>query len=166
MLRLVKLAVTAAAVLTALGVSSASANTIDDAAQVCTGTATWNVNLAAAYADMNIDASTCRGVYVAVDEEGNPHVNGDVNGYTGGYRVSLLGINVTGTNSFVGIASRPGLMSGPIEVVSPNVLNATLTGVEPARPSHVTEQHTGTTGCGPNCYRTQVAWYHVYDRVP
>lgn len=163
--RMVKLAAATAAALTALGAPSAGANVVDDMANVCTGTATWNVNLAAGYADINVDSSTCKVANVAVDEGGNPHVNGADSVYSGGYRVSLLGINVTGTGSFAGTAVR-GLGGGPVEVVSPNILNATLTAVEPVQPSHSTEEHIGTAGCGPGCYRTQVRWYHVYDRVP
>jgi hypothetical protein len=147
------------------GVPSASANVLDQTTNVCSGLARWDVNLAGAYADITVESSNCKSLNTAVEENGNPHINATDGPYTGGYRVGLLGVTVTGTNSFVGTTVR-GLGYGPLEVVSPNILNATLTGLEPSQPSHSTEEHIGLESCGTSCYRTKVYWYHTYDQNP
>jgi hypothetical protein len=166
MMRRVTIGVAACAALLAAGVTSASArNVVDQTTNVCSGTARWDVNLAGAYADMFIETSTCKSLNVAVEENGNPHINGTDGPYSGGYRVGLIGVTVTGTNSFVGTTTR-GLQVGPLEVVSPGILNATMTGVNHTVPGHATEEHVGLESCGTICYRTKVHWYHTYDRIP
>jgi opacity protein-like surface antigen len=153
-----------------LGASASSASAADLAnvsTNVCNGTAEWQVNLVGAYADITVTSSDCKVANVWVEGNGNPHVNVTDGGYTGGYRTSLLGINVTGTNSFVGIAHGY-VGGGPVAVVSPNTLQATMQGSTPstASPSVSTEVHLPNGSCGTNCYKTNVIWSTTYDRTP
>lgn len=151
-----------------LGVSASAASAADianAATNVCTGSAQWQVNLPAAYADLTVTSSTCKLAEVWVEGNGNPHVNVSDGGYTGGYRVSLLGINVTGTNSFVGIA-HGFIGGGPFEVVAPSTLEATLVGTDPSKPAVSVEQHLPNGSCGTNCYKTNVTWSTTWDRIP
>lgn len=152
-----------------LGVAAPSASAADIASarvNVCTGSAQWVVNLPLAYADLTVTTSTCKITDVWVEGNGNPHFNVYDGGYTGGYRVSLLGVNVTGTNSFAGIA-HGFIGGGPFEVVAPNTLTAALQGFNgsTASPSVSTEVHTPDGSCGANCYKTKVAWQTTYDRT-
>lgn len=161
-------AVAACAAMLGATASAASAADIADATtNACTGTAEWQVNLAGAYADITVTSSNCKVAHVLVEGNGNPHVNVADGVYTGGYRTSLLGINMTGTDSFVGIAHGY-LGGGPVAVVSPNTLQATLEGTTPstASPSSSTEVHLPNGSCGTDCYKTNVTWSTTSDRTP
>lgn len=167
MRRAIIAALACAVVLGASGPSASAANLADATTNACTGTAEWQVNLAEAYADITVTSSTCKVAHVLVEGNGNPHVNVADGTYTGGYRTSLLGVNVTGTDSFVGIAQGY-LGGGPVAVVSPNTLTATLEGTTPstASPSSSTEVHLPNGSCGPDCYKTNVRWSTTSDRTP
>ncbi|MDQ3933720.1 MAG: hypothetical protein M3340_03720 [Actinomycetota bacterium] len=155
------IAVTACAGVLALSAPAASADIVHVAGNVCTGTVEWRVNLAGAYADVFTTASTCKRADANVEDNGNPHVNVSDTLYSNGYRIGLVGVNVTGTNSFVGTAVGS-IGAGPVAVVSPNILNATLERVDLSRTATTTEQHTGIASCGTNCYRTQVRWVDTW----
>lgn len=166
MMRRTIIAVVACAGLLALSVPVASADVANVTANVvCTGTAEWNVNLAGAHADMSVTSSTCKRVDASVEDNGNAHLDTSDVPWTGSHDGSLLGVTVTGTNSFVGIANGS-FGVGPLEVVSPNILNATLQLIDPSDPEVATAEHVGLGSCGTNCYRTQVRWVQAYDRLP
>jgi hypothetical protein len=154
-------AVVACASVLALGAPGASADVTNDTVDVCSGTADWTVNLVGAYADINVTSSTCKWLDASVDDDANVHVNTHDGPFTGSTRVSLVGINVVGTNSFVGTAVAY-IGGGPVEVVSPSTLNATIEGVWPTSPSSSTAEYLGTQSCGTNCYRTEVHWVHAF----
>jgi hypothetical protein len=145
-----------------LAAPATAADLTNDTVDECSGTAEWNVDLVAAYADINVTSSTCKWVDASVEDSGNPHLNAHDGPFTGTTRVSLVGINITGTNSFVGTAVNY-LGGGPVEVVSPSTLNATLESTWPASPSSSTAEYVGTESCGSNCYRTAVKWVHAWS---
>ncbi len=156
-----------AAVLGLSAPSASAADIVNAATNVCTGTSEWRVNLVGAYADLTVTTSTCKIADVLVEGNGNPHVNVTDGGYTGGFRTSLIGLNVIGTNSFVGIAH--GFVgAGPVAAVGADSLTATLPGVNPntATPSTSTEVHRPNGSCGANCWRTNVTWSSTWDRTP
>jgi opacity protein-like surface antigen len=157
-----RLIVTVAALAAVLAVAAPAASAdVGVVADECSGTAQWQVNLPLAYADMTVTSSTCKFASASVDSNSNPHVNVNDGSYTGGYRINLLGINVTGTNSFAGTAVGY-IGAGPIVVVSPNNLTATLEGTNPSTPAASVEVHTPAGSCGINCYRTNVRWSTVW----
>lgn len=136
-----------------MGAPTASADLVNQDANQCTGTAKWTVNLAASSASVSVGPATCKAENATVEDNGNPHVNVVDHPFTQSYGVGLLGVTVTGTNSFAGVGTIPG-GGGPVEVVSPGILNATLTAFNFATQGNATSQHTGVSSCGANCYRT------------
>lgn len=166
MIRRTSIAVVACAGLLALSAPVASADIVNVTANVaCTGTAEWNVDLAAAHVDMSVTSSTCKRVDASVEDNGNPHLNVNDVPYAPFHEGSLLGVNVTGTNSFAGIVNGS-FGVGTLVVVSPNVLNATLQYVDAEAPEISTAEHVGIQSCGTNCYRTQVRWLDAEDHLP
>jgi opacity protein-like surface antigen len=153
--------VAALAAVLAVGAPAASADLASVTADECAGTAEWQVNLPLAYADMTVTSSTCKYASASVENNGNPHANVNDGTYSGGYRINLVGVNVTGTNSFAGTAVGS-IGAGPIVVVSPNNLTATLVGTDPSKPAESIEEHTPAGSCGLNCYRTNIRFSTVW----
>ena len=166
MRRAIIAALACAVVLGASGQSASAADLANVSTNVCTGTAEWQVNLVGAYADLTVTSSNCKVANLWVEGNGNPHVNITDGGYTGGYRTSLLGLNVTGTDSFVGVGHGY-VGAGPVAVVAPSTLTATMVGTNAstASPAVSVEEHLPNGSCGTNCYKTNVSW-STTNRTP
>lgn len=154
-------AVAVCAVVVALGAAPASASIADESVNVCSGKAKWQLTFnptGTSTASVDITSSNCKTVNAHVEDDGDFGVGSSDSVYTSaGTPQPMIGVTVTGSRSFVGVMTRD-WMQGPVEAVHGSILNATLTGVNPATGETSTEEHVGTGSCGTNCYTTDVVW--------
>jgi hypothetical protein len=131
----------------------------------CTGAGTWTVNQLGSYADLLIPSYTCKTADASVDDGSNVHLDTFDWSGTNAYRVNLLAAGVWSQNTFAAEAFRGGTPIGPM-VATSGILNATFHQLNVSEPGTAVEVHRGTGSCGTHCYKVDVTWTHVIDRMP
>ena len=160
MLKHVMVAAAGCLAVAALGASTAAASVASQGINVCSGTGEWQLTFnqtGTSTATVSILSSNCKAVTASVEDDGNFSVGSFDSTFTATNTVNLTGVTVSGSPSFVGVGTRSWL-AGPVEAVNGSVLNATLTGVNPATGDEGTVEYVGTGSCGTNCYRVNIVW--------
>lgn len=143
-----------------LGVTttSASASLVDRTLSVCVADAIWDVDVPAATATMSWDTGFtpgCKALNGTVYEDGNFEVGTFDHGTSAGATLSLVGVTVTGQNSFAGTVWSNGLPLGTLEVVGGVALSAQLAFTTQAGAQPVVVFYPNGT-CGTDCYKTRM----------
>ncbi|HEX2126721.1 MAG TPA: hypothetical protein VHF45_09205 [Thermoleophilaceae bacterium] len=150
-----------------VGPQAASAKVLEKTVVTCQTTATWQVTRGlTARADVTLDASAptgCRNLNAEIEDDLNflfRSYNDAYPGFASTY--DLIGVFATGMPQFVGVASAGGRVFGPVEILNATSLNATLSGLTPSG-GNIVQEHLPAGGCGPDCYRTNVALTGIWD---
>jgi hypothetical protein len=158
-MRRVTVAIATCVVLLGLTSASASASVVNQSVSVCQADATWYLSTPPTTANVTWDTgfeSGCKGVNGTVYEDGDFSFSSFDFGQAGNGGFSLVGVIVTGQNSFAGtLVADTGTPVGTLEVVGGVALSAQMAYRTPnGGHSVITFNPNGT--CGSSCYKTRM----------